>query len=103
MTSIDELFDPAASDHMVPTELRAGAMRAEVVTVDLGDVIISMGDHSFPVATRGETRADRVGLAVPLRLILCAHVNGEPVGLGVAYAFGGAAEVAATIGGPADF
>jgi AraC family ethanolamine operon transcriptional activator len=100
MTSIDEFVDPVATAHMHPMVLKPGAMRAEVVTVDVRGVLISMGEYSFPVATRGETLANRVAILTPFDRIPLARVNGEPAARGVAHAFGSVAEVAASTAGP---
>ena len=95
MSPIDALFDPTATTHEAASYPRPGAVRAEVVSVDLGEVIINVGERPTPVATSSETLAGRIGIAVALRPTSSAHVIGEPIGLGVAYAFGDAADVAA--------
>ncbi len=103
ITSIDEFVDPVATAHMSPMVLQPDAMRAELITVDLPGVIVTTGDYSFPVATRGEALADRVALLMPSQRIPSAHVNGQPVAPGVAHAFGREAEVAAATAGPVQF
>ncbi len=103
VTPIDSLRDPMETAQVVPMGVRPRAIGAEVVTVDLGDVIISMGEHSWPVTTSGGTLADRIGILVALRPTSSAHANGEVVGLGVAYALGGAAAAVGTTGQAADF
>jgi AraC family transcriptional regulator, ethanolamine operon transcriptional activator len=103
LTTIEEFVDPVAAAHVVPMILQPGAIRAEIVMVDFGDVSISVGNYSFSVATRGETLPDRVALVVPARRLPSAHVNGVPLAPRLAFAFGGEAEVVGVTGGPADF
>ena len=102
ITSVDELVDPVATAHMTPMVVRAGALRAELISAGVGGVITSMGDYSFPLATRGESLDDRVALAVVSPRMSSVHMNGEPIIPGIARVFGAAAEVAAA-GGPLRF
>ena len=103
MTTVDEFVDPVVAARMSPMVLRPGAMRAEIVNVDLGDVTIDLLSYSFAIATRGETFDDRVGFSLPLKLSSASHMNGERIAHGTLYAYGGAAEVAAATSGPAEF
>ncbi len=102
ITSIDEFREPVATAHMTPMVVRAGTIRAELISAQVGGVIASMGDYSFPLATSGESLEERVGLAVVSPRMSSVHMNGEPIVPGVARVFGGAAEVAAA-GGPLQF
>ena len=103
ITSIDEFVDPVATAQMRPMVLRPGAMRAELVTADLSGVLVSLVNYSFPLATRGQSLADRVGIVVPLSRFPFAHMNGDSVVPEVAHAFGGTSEVTAVAGGPSEF
>ena len=103
MTTVDEFVDPIVAARMAPMVLRPGAMRAEVVNVDLGDATLDVLSYSFAVATRGETLHDRVGFSLPLKLSSGSHMNGERVARGTVYAYGGATEVAAATSGPTQF
>ena len=78
--------------------LRPGAIRAEWVRADLGTVVVEVGDYSFPIATRGETLADRIVIFAPLRRTVSGHMNGEALAPGVLHAWGGEAEVAGASG-----
>ena len=102
ITSIDEFVDPVATAHMSPMVMRPGSIRAELISAQVGGVMTSMGDYSFPVATRGESLDERIGFAVVSPRMSSAQMNGEPIIPGVARVFGGAAEVAAA-GGPSQF
>ena len=84
---------------MSPMVVQAGAIRAELVSAQLGGVIVGMATYSFPVATRGETLDERIGFAVVSPRMSSVQLNGEPITPGVARVFGGAAEVAGA-GGP---
>ena len=86
---------------MVPMVVQRGPMRAEVVTMDVRGVIVSMSDYSFAVASRGESLADRIGMLSPAHRIVSGHVNGQPMSPAVAQGFGPSAEVAGSIMGPA--
>jgi AraC-like DNA-binding protein len=98
ITTIDEFVDPVASARTSPMSLRAGAIRAECVRVDLGAVLVEVGDYSFPIATRGETLADRIAMLAPLRRSVSGHFNGEALAPGVLHAYGESAEVAGATG-----
>ena len=102
ITTIDEFVDPVASARTTPMSLRPGAIRAELVRVDLGDVVVEVGDYSFPIATRGESLADRITMLAPLRRSVSGHFNGEALAPGVLHAYGEVAEVAGATG-PAEF
>ena len=92
ITTVDELVDPFASARMQPKVLRPGAMRAELVRLDAGGMLVDMGEYSFPVATRGESLEGRVTFVTPLRLST-ARLNGEALSPTALYAYGEAAEV----------
>src|SRR6476661_4512049 len=78
--------------------LRPGAIRAEWVRADLGTVLVEVGDYSFPIATRGETLADRIAILAPLRRTVSGHMNGDALAPGVLHAWGQEAEVAGATG-----
>lgn len=104
ITSIDEFVDPTTTSRMAPMVLRPGAMRAELVSVNMHSVCVDIGDYSFPVASKGESLADRVALLAPFgRVPPSAHVNGEAAAPGVAFAFGENAEVASACAEPVRF
>ena len=65
ITTVDEFLDPSSAAQMAPMVLRPGAIRAEIVQVDFGGVAAEVLDYSFPVVTRGQTVAGRVGVIVP--------------------------------------
>jgi AraC-like DNA-binding protein len=97
ITTIDEFVDPQATAHMQPMVLHASTVRAELISAQVGRVITTMGDYSFPQMTRGESLDDRVGfLVVSPRSPV--QMNGEPIIPGVARVFGAAAEVVASGG-----
>ena len=98
ITTIDEFVDPVASARTAPMTLRPGAIRAELVRADLGTVLVEVGDYSFPIATRGETLADRITILAPLRRTLPGHMNGEALAPGVLHAWGEEAEIAGATG-----
>jgi AraC-like DNA-binding protein len=103
ITTIEEFVDPVASARTVPMTLRPGAIRAEWVRVDLGDVLLEIGDYSFPIATRGETLRDRLVVLAPLHRIISGHMNGAAVTPGLLHTWGEAAEVAGATTGPMRF
>jgi AraC family transcriptional regulator, ethanolamine operon transcriptional activator len=103
ITSVDEFTDPIATAHMRPMVLGPRPMRAEIVTVDLRCVLISICDYSLPVVWRGETLPDRVLIALSSGRVRSARINGDPVLPGVVHAFGGAADVAAATAEPVRF
>ena len=103
ITTIDEFSDPVASARTAPMTLRPGAIRAEWVRAELGSVLVEVGDYSFPIATRGETVADRIAILAPLRRSVSGHLNGEALAPGVLHAWGGESEVAGATGGPVRF
>jgi AraC family transcriptional regulator, ethanolamine operon transcriptional activator len=82
--------------------VHAGPIRAEFISAQVGDIIASMGEYSFPLATRGESLDERVGFALVSARMSSAQMNGQPMTSGVARVFGGAAEVAGA-GGPLQF
>ena len=98
ITTIEEFVDPVASAQTAPMTLRPGAIRAEWVRADLGTVLVEVGDYSFPIATRGETLADRIVILAPLRRTASGHMNGEALAPGVLHTWGGQAEVAGAAG-----
>jgi AraC family ethanolamine operon transcriptional activator len=98
ITSVDELVDPVASARMQPMVLRAGAIRAEWCRADLDGVIIEVRNYSFPVATRGETRPDRVSVLTPLARAT-GHLNGAALTPGLLYTAGPQTEVEGATGG----
>ena len=102
ITSVDEFVDPVATANMTPMVVRAGNLRAELISAEVGGVMTSMGEYSFPLATRGESLDDHVALAVVSPRMASVHMNGEPIVPGVARVFGAAAEVVAA-GGPLRF
>jgi AraC-like DNA-binding protein len=103
ITSIDEFVDPVASARTAPMTLRPGAIRAEWVRVDLGRVLVEVGEYSFPIATRGETLADRIVILAPLRRSASGHLNGEALAPGILHGWGEQAEVAGATVGPVQF
>ncbi len=103
ITRIEEFVDPVASAQTVPMTLRPGAIRAEWIKVDLGDVLIELGNYSFPSATRGETLRDRVVVLAPLSRTISGHMNGVPMTPGLLHTWGEAAEVAGATLGPLRF
>lgn len=94
ITTIEEFVDPVASARTKPMSLRPGAIRAEWVRADFGAVVVEVGDYTFPIATRGETLADRILIFAPLRRTVSGHMNGEALAPGVLHAWGGETEVA---------
>ena len=98
ITTIDEFVDTVASARTVPMALRPGAIRAELVRADLGSVLVEVGDYSFPIATRGETIADRIVVLAPLRRSVSGHFNGAALAPGVLHAWGEQAEIAGATG-----
>jgi len=103
ITTIDEFVDPVGSARTAPMTLRPGVIRAELVRADLGTVLVEVGDYSFPIATRGETLADRIVVLAPLRRSVSGHLNGETLAPGVLHAWGEAAEVAGATASPVQF
>ncbi len=103
ITTVDEFVDPVVSANTAPMTLRPGAIRADMVRVDLDPVLVEVGDYSFPVATRGETFADRIVLMAPLRRSLSGHLNGVAFAPGVLNAYGPLTEVAGASTGPLQF
>lgn len=70
---------------------------------DLGSALVEVGDYSFPLATRGETLADRIVILAPLRRAGSGHMNGEALAPGVLHAWGETAEIAGASVGPLQF
>lgn len=103
ITDIDELVDTIDSARTTPKTLRPGAIRAEVAHADLGDVLVEVGDYSFPITTAGETAPHRIGMFVPLRRVVTGHFKGEALTPDVLHVWGEDAEVAGVIGEPAQF
>ena len=103
ITDIDELVDTIDSARTAPKTLRPGAIRAEVAHADLGDVLVEVGDYSFPIATAGETATHRIGMFVPLRRAVSGHFKGEALTPDVLHLWGENAEIAGVIGEPAQF
>jgi AraC family transcriptional regulator, ethanolamine operon transcriptional activator len=103
ITDIDELVDTIDSARTAPKTLRPGAIRAEVAHADLGDVLVEVGDYSFPIATAGETATRRIGMFVPLRRAVSGHFKGEALTPDVLHVWGENAEIAGVIGEPARF
>jgi AraC-like DNA-binding protein len=103
ITSIDELVNPIGSANTAPKALRPGAIRADMVRVDVGPVRVELGDFSFPFVTRGETLAERIALMAPLSRSTSGHLNGEAFAPGVLNAYGPVAEVAGASTGPLQF
>ena len=103
VTTIDELVDTVDSVRTQPKSLRPGAMRAEFARADLGDVLVEVGDYSFPIVTAGETAERRIGLFAPLHRSVSGHFKGEALTPDVLHTWGEAAEVAGAIGEPAQF
>ncbi|MGZ4726293.1 MAG: helix-turn-helix domain-containing protein [Acidimicrobiales bacterium] len=101
MTSLDEFLDPVATASMVPMVLQPGPMRAEVVTMKVRGVIVSMSDYSFAVASHGESLAGRIAMASPARRVASGRMNGQPMSPAVVHGFGASAEVAGSVVGPA--
>ena len=100
---IDELVDTVDSARTAPKTLRPGAIRAEVAHADLGDVLVEVGDYSFPIATAGETATHRIGMFAPLRRAVSGHFKGEALTPDVLHVWGEDAEIAGVIGEPAQF
>ena len=97
ITSSDEFVDPSVNARMGPMLLAPGVIRAEIVSAAWQGVAVELLDYSFPVATRGESSAQRIGVIAPLRRAGVAHVNGQTVAPGsVMHVVGGAADVAAS-------
>ena len=89
---------------MTPLILQSGPIRADIVTVDLRDVMLVIADYSFAVASHGETLDDRITLlGSPHRRVPSSHVNGVPGTPGVAHAFGSRAEVMTAAAEPVEF
>lgn len=103
ITTIDEFVNPVASARTAPMTLRPGPIRADMVRVDLDPVLVEVGDYSFPVATRGETLADRILLMAPFRRSLSGHLNGVAFTPGVLNAYGPHAEIAGASTGALQF
>ena len=103
ITDIDELVDTIDSARTAPKTLRPGAIRAEVAHADLGDVLVEVGDYSFPIATAGETATHRIGMFTPLRRAVSGHFKGEALTPDVLHVWGEDAEIAGVIGEPAQF
>ena len=103
ITDIDELVDTIDSARTAPKTLRPGAVRAEVAQADLGDVLVEVGDYSFPIATAGQTAPHRIGMFVPLRRAVSGHFKGEALTPDVLHVWGENAEIAGVIGEPAQF
>ena len=104
MTAIDEFTDPSVNGHMVPMVLTPGEMRAEVVSAAWRAVAVEDLDYSFSMATRGESRAQRIGFVAPIRRTGVGHMNGQTMAPGaVLHVFGEAAEVAGSSAGAAEF
>lgn len=103
ITTIDEFVDPLVSAMTAPMSLRPGAIRAEIVRADLDPVLVEVGYYSCPVATRGETFADRIALMAPLSRSLSGHLNGGAFAPGILNAYGPVAEVAGASASPLQF
>ncbi len=103
ITDIDELVDTIGSARTAPKTLRPGAIRAEVAHADLGDVLVEVGDYSFPIATAGQTATHRIGMFVPLRRAVSGHFKGEALTPDVLHVWGEDAEIAGVIGEPGQF
>jgi len=95
ITSIEEFVDGVTTGRTTPMVLQPGPIRAEVLTIDLQEMMLVIADYSFAVASHGESRPDRVALlGSPHRRAPSSRVNGVRGTPGVAHAFGSAAEVA---------
>jgi AraC-like DNA-binding protein len=71
--------------------------------VDLGSVLVEVGDYSFPVVSRGETLSDRIAILTPLGSTGFGHLNGEALAPGVLHAWGESAEFAGVTRAPFQF
>lgn len=100
VTSADEFDAPLWCGRGTPRVLQPGAIRADVVHLDLGDVLVETLDYSFPIASRGEVLPDRAGFVTPLRSHDATRVNGEALQPGVLHAYGPSAEVSLSSPGP---
>jgi len=78
--------------------LPADTVRAELISAPLPGVILTMGDVSFSVVTRGKSLPDRIALAILHTDMPSATMNGERIRSGVAHVFGSSADVVATAG-----
>ncbi len=103
ITDIDELVDTIDSARTAPKTLRPGAIRAEVAHAEIGDVLVEVGDYSFPIATAGETATHRIGMFIPLRRAVSGHFKGEALAPNVLHLWGENAEIEGVIGEPAQF
>ena len=103
VTGIDDLVDTVASGHTAPKSLRPGAIRAELARVDLGPVLVEVGDYSFPIATVGETVEDRIGLFTSRSCAVDGSFNGKALTPNVLHVWGETAEVAGATGSPLEF
>ena len=91
ITAVDELVDPVASTRAAPTVVRPGVLRVQWSRIDLDGVVIEIGDHSLPVATRRETLPTGLAVLTSLRRG-SGHRDGEAISPGMLHRCGGALE-----------
>ena len=100
ITSTDEFLDASPTGGIRPILVRPGAIHAELIRAHLGPLLVDSVYCSVPLALRGETVADRIWLAAPMKRTGSGQLNGEPLTPGNLLAFGGSAEVAGASGAP---
>jgi AraC-like DNA-binding protein len=98
ITSVDDLLAADPTGGIVPILMRPGAVRAELIRADMGDLLAHAIYCTLPLALRGQTDADRVCLVAPMNRTSSGHLNGEPLTPGNFLAFGRSAEVAGASG-----
>jgi AraC family ethanolamine operon transcriptional activator len=98
ITSIDDFDDLVITAQMRPMVLPTDTVRAELISAQLPNVILTMGDLSFSVVTRGTSLADRIAFATFRTDMSSATMNGERISRGVAHVFGSSTDVVATAG-----
>ena len=66
ITTVDELLDPVRSARMEPMITRAGTLRVEFISVDLGNATVETVEYSVPVISKGMSAADRIAVVIPI-------------------------------------
>ena len=98
--SIDAFADAWQIGGIVPSPLRPGPIRANLLLADFGSIVAYELDCAAPLAFQGRTIADRTWLVVPLSPAGLGQLNGEPLTRGDLLAFGGSVEVMGASGAP---
>ena len=103
ITTVDELLDPVRSAQMQPMITRAGTLRAEFISVDLGTAMVESVEYSVPVVSKGRSVADRIGFIIPITRPESGRFNAEPVAPNAIYAYGESSVVIGTVSSASRF